>query len=500
VISIRRFLLARLLLGAAAVLLLAALAVSFAVTRSLESQFDENLSERVRALSSLLFQTKAEVQFEFSDQLMPEYSRAERPCYFELRHDDGRLLERSDSLHGAVLEVPRELGDGTARWTARLPDGRSGRFSAERVELHHVFPEEGPDRPPAARVTVAVAAGREELLAAERSAIAICAGGSLGVLVLLALIARAAVDRGLAPANRLAARLDAIRVEDLPDGAASAPLPPVLLEIDELPSELRPIGRTLEQLLERTVTALRRERRTAADIAHELRTPISEIVAISDVALRDPRDPASPRRALVRARAIAWRMGRSVSALLKLARLEMGAEAAEPAPVDAGALVAEVLRALRETARERDLCVENRVEPGEIVLADPDVLRIALSNLLSNALLHAPSGGTVECDLARPDGSWCVRVRNPAPDLRPDDVRSLSEPFWRKDPRRKDPRGGERSGLGLALSRALAERAELELAFELEDSRLLAEIRGRDGSGGRAANGHAPPSEHRADP
>ena len=493
-ISIRRFLLARLLVGSAVVLAIAAAAVSFAVTRSLEAQFDENLSERVRALSSLLFQVNHEVQFEFSEQLMPEYARAEHPCYFELRYEDGRLLERSESLHGAGLEVRRDPGDGPLHWSDRLPDGRTGRYAVERVELHHVFPEEGPDRPTAARVTIVVAAGDEELLAAERSAIAACAGGSLAVLVLLALIARAAVDRGLAPANRLAARLDAIRVENLPDGPA-----PATLGIEELPSELRPIGRTLELLLERAVTALRRERRTAADIAHELRTPISEIVAISDVALRDPRGTDAQRTSIARIRAIAWRMGRSVSALLKLARLEMGAEAAEPAPIDAGALVAEVLRALRGTARERNLRVENRVLPGEIVFADPDVMQIALSNLLSNALLHSPAGGTVECELAHADGRWSVRVRNPAPDLRPDDVRSLAEPFWRKDPRRKSLPGGDRSGLGLALSRALAERADLELAFELEDSELLAEIRGTDvtpsasrtSMNASAANGHA---------
>jgi hypothetical protein len=64
----------------------------------------------------------------------------------------------------------------------------------------------------------------------------------------------------------------------------------------------------------------------------------------------------------------------------------------------------------------------------------------------------------------------------------------LPEPFWRKDPLR-----AERTGLGLALSRALAERAGLELAFALDDGLLSAEIRGRDAArSSSAANGHAP--------
>ena len=476
--SIRRFLLTRLLLGSAIVLALATASISFVVTRSLEAQFDAHLSARIRNLSSLLFQVKDEVEFEFSDELMPEYARADRPAYFELRFADGRLLERSESLGGASLEPPAGAGDAPVspgHWTAPLPDGRSGRHASETLELHHVYPEEGPGRPVAARVRVAVAVGREDLVAAERSAIAACVGGGLAVLLLLALLARLAVDRGLAPANRLAARLDAIRVESLPDSHD-----PEAIAALELPAELQPIGRKLEALLERTVTALRRERRTAAEIAHELRTPISEIVTASEVALRDGRDPEGQRRSLSRIRTIAWRMGRSVSTLLKLARLEMGAEAPEPESMDAGEVVADVLRSLAGLGRERGVRVDNRIGFGERLVADPDVLRIVLSNLVGNALVHAPEGATVKLGLERRDGSWSVVVENEAPDLSPADLESLSEPFWRKDPSRGDP---DRSGLGLALSTALAGRAGLEVAFELCGTRLRASA--------APSNGHA---------
>jgi len=273
--------------------------------------------------------------------------------------------------------------------------------------------------------------------------------------------------------------MDAIRVESLPEGHD-----PVALAIEDLPRELQPIGRKLDALLDRTVTALRRERRTAADIAHELRTPISEIVTASEVALRDPRDPGSPRRSLARIRTIAWRMGRSVSTLLKLARLEMGAEAAAEESIDAGELFAEVLRGCAGLGRERSVRVENEIGAGERVVADADVLRIVLSNLVGNALVHAPEGGTVECALERDGDAWSVVIANEAPDLAPEDLDSLAEPFWRKDRQRGDR---ERSGLGLALSRALAERAGLALSFELRATTLRAALSGRSGSGAAAA-------------
>jgi hypothetical protein len=162
--SIRSYLLSRLLGGAAIVLAAAGLVVYVLVRRSLESQFDRELTQRVLGFASLLFQTKDQVEFEFSDQLMPEYERPERPSYFELWFDDGRLLERSDSLAGHDLVLLEKPSNQATHWSAPLPDGRAGRYVARRVEVHHVFPEEGPNRPEAAHVIVVIARGAKNWL------------------------------------------------------------------------------------------------------------------------------------------------------------------------------------------------------------------------------------------------------------------------------------------------------------------------------------------------
>ncbi len=463
--SIRSVLLTRLLTGAALVLAGGGVAVYLVVARSLGAQFDKNLADRVLGLASLLFQQEDEVEFEFSDQLMPEYERAERPDYFELRFADGRLLEPSNSLRGGELVVPAPAGDEPRYWSAPLPDGRPGRYVAQLIEVHHVYPEEGPGRPTAARVQVVIARGVEELVAAQRMVLLNCLAFSLVLMGLLALVAWTAVERGLAPAKELAARLDAIDVEHLPAHFEVG-------EVGRLPAELVPMADKADALIARVDTALRRERRTTADIAHELRTPISEVLTVSEVALRNGQDAEAARKALGTVRDVAWRMNRSVSTLLKLARLEMGTETFARERVDLGALVQELLRSLAAVERERGLRVANRVEPGERVEADGDVLRIVVSNLLSNALTYAPPRGAVECRLERSrgvggaDGSWRLVVQNDALDLTPEDLRTLSEPFWRKDRARADR---DRSGLGLALSRALAERCGLELSFELDD-------------------------------
>lgn len=465
--SIRGYLMTRLVAGAALALALAGVALFVAVTRALEAQFDRNLADRVQGFASILFQTEDEVNFEFSEQLMPEYADEERPAYFELRFapasgaGPGALLECSPSLGARDLVLALEPETAPRYWTAPLPDGRTGRYVAQLIEVHHVYPEEGPDRPQAATVQVVVARGTDELVAAERRVLFISAAAFLALIGLIAGFARLAVERGLEPARRLAAKLDAVEAEH----------PPAHLDIGPLPAELAPVAAKTDLLLQRVGKALERERRTTADIAHELRTPISEILTVSEVALRNGHDPEDGRRALTTARDVAQRMARSVAILLELARLEIGATVPEHAPVDLGAVVGEFLRAHADAARARGLVLQSTLDADEEVEGDREVLRIVVANLLDNALHYATPKSTVSCRIVRtprPGAAhpgWRLVVENQTAELEPADLRSLSEPFWRKDRARSDR---NHSGLGLALSRALATKAGLTLGFELE--------------------------------
>jgi signal transduction histidine kinase len=459
--SIRAYLLKRLVGGTALVLAVAGIAIYLVVARSLEAQFDRGLDDRLQGFASILFQVGDEVEFEFSQELMPEYAPGPAASYFELRFEDGRLLERSDSLAGEDLVVRPGTTGEPAHWTAPLPDGRKGRYAARVVQVHHVHPEEGPDRPRARLVRIAVARGQEELVAAERAMLASCIGVGCVVLALIGFAAWTAVKRGLEPTVRIAATLDAIRIEDLPASLGAGPMP----------EELEPVSQKADALIRRVDAALRRERRTTADIAHELRTPISEILTVSEVALRDRHDPAAARRALSTVRDVAWRMGRSVFTLLKLARLEMGAESFERESVDVAEIVRDSLRSLNALARERQVRCVSHVADSARVEGDREAVRIVISNLLSNALYYGPPGGTVECRLELSGAGWRFCVENEAPDLRPEDLAALTDPFWRKDRARTDR---SRAGLGLALSRALAERSGMALDFELQQGTFRA--------------------------
>lgn len=468
--SIRGFLLSRLLAGSVAVLALGGALVFLFFVRSLEAQFDRNLADRVQGFASILFQVEDEVEVEFSEELMPEYDDAEAPAYFELAFPDGPLLERSPSLFFARFRL---AGDRTPRfedepefWTARLPDGREGRFVAQEIEVHHVYPEEGPDRPEARRVQVVVARGREDLVRAENTVLVFCV---LAVLLLCGLVAALSwwtVARALAPVRSLASTLDALEINRLPSE----------LELPPMPEELSPMADTARALVDRVEEALDRERRTTADIAHELRTPISELITVSDVALRGGDEPGELKRGLSMIRDTAWRMGRSVSTILKLAWLEMGSEEHEAAPIDLALLIRDQLRPLNSLARDRGLTIQQDVPFGDTAFGDPDSVRIIVANLIGNALRYAPAGDRVVLRLedSGPE-RWELSVENRARDLSPEDLDSLADPFWTK---RRKPADRHRFGLGLALSRALAERADLALHFHLTEGNFRAALSG----------------------
>ncbi|MBL8858350.1 MAG: sensor histidine kinase N-terminal domain-containing protein [Planctomycetes bacterium] len=463
--SIRSYLLTRLMGGAAVVVGVAAVIVYLMVAQSLERQFDADMSQRVQGFASLLFQVKDQVSFEFSGQLMPSFEARESPDYFQIHYVDGRLLERSDSLNDHDLTVPITPRAFPEHWTAELPDGRTGRFVAQLVEVHHVYPEEGPDRPQAAVVKIVIARGREGLVATERYMLVLCAGVALALMGLIAIVTWTAVGRGLAPANNLAGALDAVRVDDLPNE----------LGLGRMPAELQPVADKTEALMQRVQDALERERRTSADIAHELRTPISEIITASEVALRKPNDPAHAREALLKARDTAWRMGRAVSTLLELTRLEQNGQAARREYVPLAEIVRQVLASYATVERERGLRIDNQVAPRTVVAADSDALEIVLSNLVGNAMYHSPRGGSVRCRMEQQADEWKLVIENPAPELNANDLPLLTEPFWRKDHARTD---GNRSGLGLTLSEALARASGMQLVFELDSGILRAQLSG----------------------
>jgi signal transduction histidine kinase len=193
----------------------------------------------------------------------------------------------------------------------------------------------------------------------------------------------------------------------------------------------------------------------AANVSHELKTPLTVVNGFAETLLHD--EDLSPEQRHHFAETIvanATRMQRIVDDLLDLSRIESGGWVPDPVPVDLSGLVHDVFTTVERTARSKDVELVVETKPGQRVHADPTALRQVLCNLVENAVRYTPSGAvTVRADEAS-GGTW-IRVSDTGVGIAAEHLSRIFERFYRVDPSRSRSEGG--TGLGLAIVKHLVE-------------------------------------------
>jgi signal transduction histidine kinase len=196
----------------------------------------------------------------------------------------------------------------------------------------------------------------------------------------------------------------------------------------------------------------RMRRDLVANVSHELRTPITALHArLENIA--DGVEEASPE--LVRSMLEQTeRLGRLVSQLLDLSRLESGVVPLRREPLDAASVLDAVAAEARLHAPGREVAVT--VAPGDLTLvADADRVHQVLANLTANALQHGPPDRPVRLAAAPEGDSVVLTVADEGPGVSTADAERIFERFYRADPARPGDGGG--AGLGLAIARWIVE-------------------------------------------
>jgi signal transduction histidine kinase len=198
--------------------------------------------------------------------------------------------------------------------------------------------------------------------------------------------------------------------------------------------------------------ALRRN--LVADIAHELRTPLS-VVRGSMEAMLDGVHPLDEAH-LAPVYEEALLLQRLVDDLRLLSLADAGQLALERRRVEVGELVQSVVKAAEVAAQSSEVRLESQVPAGlPPVAGDEQRLRQVLNNLVSNALRHTPAGGHVEISARAAEGGIEVAVSDSGPGIAPRDLPHIFERFYRGDRSRTRRSGG--TGLGLSIARKLIE-------------------------------------------
>ena len=217
--------------------------------------------------------------------------------------------------------------------------------------------------------------------------------------------------------------------------------------------EIHQMAAAFDKMLSRLEAAFERERQFTDDASHELRTPISVILAECGYARAHIDDTEKISEAIGTIEAQAGRMSRLVSALLSIARSEKGTLTPVRTDVDLSELGAIVLETMEDRAGEKGISLYADIEPDVHLYCDHDMLMAMMVNLLSNAISYGREGGMARLSIKDHGTDVMISVSDDGIGIAEKDINRIWDRFYQADPSRRS--GG--AGLGLPIVRILAE-------------------------------------------
>lgn len=425
---------ARLLLGAGLIALVLIVA-AVAITRSTRANLVAQVDGQLRAAGP---------------QLTFDGSRPERPggsfgasprlssLYIGVVTSDGELVTvATPDLTGSDAPLPvLDAGD-----TAALREGASVTLASTDPDIRYRMQARG-ER---ASVLTVLALPLDDVDQASRrlSGLLVLAGGV--VLSALALVVWWVIRLGVRPVQHMTAAAQAIAAGDLsqrvPEGEAGT-------EAAELGEALNSMLGRIEEAFDQRTASEARLRQFVADASHELRTPITTIRGYAELYRSGAlQGDDALGEAMRRTEQEAVRMGSLVDDLLHLARLDQGRPLAQE-PVDLAELARDAVADAHAVAPRRTIVADLSTAT---VTGDEPRLRQVVTNLVTNALVHAPEA-TLTVRVTVEPGTAVLEVVDDGPGMAEADADRAMERFYRADSARTRHQGG--SGLGLSIVHA----------------------------------------------
>jgi two-component system heavy metal sensor histidine kinase CusS len=392
-------------------------------------------------------------------QEIGEDADAPRQTYVRIQTRDGSLLHESPGMaadvHQSLFPTPYssidEVQGGTTIWT----NGRPFRIASARLSGR------ADAAPPELVIQVATDVSADEnLLAWYRAA--------LIVVVVAALLACAAAGHqiarvGLRPLRAISGATSKIGTSTLN----------TRIEVDGLPTELRELATMFNQMLNRLESSFSRLSQFSDDIAHELRTPINNVLVATEVALNKARTVDEYRDIVESNLEDCAQLSRMVQSLLFLARAENPKTKIDREIVDVERELALLHDFYEAAATESGLKLSTHCDPKLNAMIDRTLFQRAISNLVANAIAHTPRGGAVHV-LGRNCGDHVViEVADDGDGIASEHIPYVFDRFYRVDPTRSTDNGHVGLGLSIVKSVALLHGGTVEIdSIEAKGTRV----------------------------
>lgn len=263
----------------------------------------------------------------------------------------------------------------------------------------------------------------------------------LGGVVASALIAIIVTRRGLTPLRKMTESLGRIGPDQLKERIGS----------NAWPRELQPLAMAFDEMLKRLDDSFTRLSQFSADLAHELRTPIANMLGEAQVVLTRDRAAAEYRETIESSVAECERLSRIVDNLLFVARVDAAREPIVRKWFDARAAVEKIAAFYQMIADDHDVRI-NCSGDGQIH-ADPDLFERVVGNLLENALRFTARHGEIHITVSKQNSNFQVTVTDNGRGIAPEHLPRVFDRFYRAE----SSRGSDGAGLGLALVKSIVE-------------------------------------------
>jgi len=262
-----------------------------------------------------------------------------------------------------------------------------------------------------------------------------------GGVVASALIAIIVTRRGLRPLREMTESLGRIGPDQLKERIGST----------GWPHELQPLAIAFDQMLKRLDDSFTRLSQFSADLAHELRTPIANMLGEAQVALTRDRTAADYRETIESTVAECERLSRIVDNLLFVARVDAAREPIARKQFDARAAVEKIAAFYQTVADDHHVTISCSGD-GQIC-ADPDLFERAVGNLLDNALRFTAAHGSIHIGLAKRNTDFEVSVSDNGCGIGAEHLPRVFDRFYRAE----SSRSSDGAGLGLALVKSIVD-------------------------------------------
>ncbi|MFJ2988875.1 heavy metal sensor histidine kinase [Collimonas sp. NPDC087041] len=407
----------------------------YSLARQLENHDDQELQGKVTLMRHLVGKAASVQAIRQDPHLFIDAGLGHDDLLLILRSADGTPLldTRPDvgSLPALPLTAADRMPDRESRLNLRTSTGLPVRATALWARIDSSGEQ----------VQVIVAHNTSDSLAMLASYRNQILGAALAGAAFAALLGYVLLRRGLQPTRLIAQQAHLITAQRLDRG----------LDVASAPYELQQLVVAFNEMLDRLHDSFQRLSQFSADLAHDLRTPINNLMVQTQVALGQPRTSEEYQGLLESNVEEYERLARMLDNMLFLARADHAHVALSFEVLDCHLELQRIADYFEGVAA--DTGVRLSIDANAQVRADPILLRRAISNLVANAIRYTAPGQTVQLQAQHADGATVISVSNPGPPIADAAIPRLFDRFYRVDPARSD--SASSTGLGLAIVQSI---------------------------------------------